>query len=214
MNMRIAIVSLILVVCLLVPGQVLASDDGWTHGSLFSAPNWLLDRIDQSSREMSSLDYYGVRMEEPTQKPPTYKEYVAEGWGYLQAGSYREALKSFEKALAENGTSTEAWYGRGLALENQKRYLSANDAYEKAVSYAKSAADSWGPYAGMGRAYIAIQQYENAKNSLQTAIEQYEKANVSYPDEISQIYQDLAKALEMLGDMEGADKALQMAGLY
>lgn len=136
MNLKGLYISLFLA-GLLVPAGVMAADDGWQHGSLFSAPNWLLAQFDDESREMSNLDYFGAKLVEPTQKPPTYLDFVKEGWAYLEGGNYRDAQKSFEKAIELNGTSTNAWYGRGLSLENQKRYLSAIDAYSKAATYSK-----------------------------------------------------------------------------
>ncbi|KAF5090780.1 tetratricopeptide repeat protein [Methanospirillum sp.] len=206
--------SAILLAGLILPAGVLGldtSDDGWSRGNLLAAPNWLLAQFDDESKEMSKLDYFGTDLQTPTPKPPTYEDYVKEGWSYLEGGSFKDALNSFEKAINLNGTAPEAWYGRGLALENQKRYLSAIDAYTKAVSYAKNPDSSWGPNAGKGRAYIAIQQYKNAKESLTLAISQYEQAGEELPDELASMNQDLAKALEMLGEIDAAQNTLEKA---
>ncbi|HOJ96984.1 MAG TPA: tetratricopeptide repeat protein [Methanospirillum sp.] len=197
---------------LLVPAGVLAADDGWSHGSLFSAPNWLLEQFDDESREMSKMDYFGTKLVEPTPTQPTAMDLVKEGWAYLEGGNYKDALKSFEKALAINGSSPEAWYGRGLALENQKRYLSAIDAYTKALSYSKKPASSWGANAGKGRSYLALNQFENAKEALTLAISQYEQSGENMPDERASMYRDLAQALEMLGENDAAQEALEKAG--
>lgn len=211
--MKFLFVCIFILVGLLVPAGVIAeSDDGYYHGSLFTAPKWLVDNMNEESKEMSQLDYYGTALQEPTQKPPTYADYIKEGWGYLEGGNNKDAQKSFEKAIDLNGTSTDAWYGRGLALENQKRYLSAIDAYTKATSFSKKPATSWGPNAGMGRSYLALQQFENAKEALTAAASQYAESGDSQPDEIASIYRDLAQALEMLGETNAAQDALEKAG--
>ena len=75
MNYRFLFTSIILA-GLLVPAGVLAADDGWSHGSLFSAPNWLLEQFDDESREMSQMDYFGIKLQEPTPKPPTAMDHI------------------------------------------------------------------------------------------------------------------------------------------
>ena len=208
---KVLYISLILV-GLLIPAGVLAADDGWSHGSLFSAPNWLLEQFDDESRGMSKMDYFGTKLEEPTPKPPTVMDLVKEGWAYLEGGNFKDAQNSFKNAIEMNDTSTEAWYGMGLALENQKRYLSAIDAYTKAVSYSKKPASSWGPNAGKGRSYLALNQFENAKDALTVAISQYEQSGEDMADELASMYRDLAQALEMLGETDAAQEALEKAG--
>ncbi len=211
MNYRFLFTSIILA-GLLVPAGVLAADDGWSHGSLFSAPNWLLEQFDDESSEMSQIDYFGIKLQEPTPKAPTAMDHIKEGWAYLEGGNNKDALKSFEKALAINEASTEAWYGRGIALENQKRYLSAIDAYSKAVSFSRKPKDSWGPNAGKGRSCLALNQLENAKEAFTLAISQYEQSGEELPDELASMYRDLAKVLEMMDDYDGAQEALEKAG--
>ncbi|MDD3574133.1 MAG: tetratricopeptide repeat protein [Methanospirillum sp.] len=208
MNIRILFINLILV-GFFIPAGVLASDDGWSHGSLFSAPNWLLEQFDDESKELSQMDYFGIKLQEPTPVPPTAMDLVNEGWIFLEKGNNKDALKSFEKALAINSASTEAWYGRGLALENQKRYLSAIDAYSKAVSFSKKSASSWGPNAGKGRSCLALNQFENAKEAITLAISQYEQSGEDLPDELVSMYLDLAQVYEMLGDYDAAQETLE-----
>jgi tetratricopeptide (TPR) repeat protein len=215
MNIRLVYISLVLAGLILpagVPAASSGSDDGWQHGSLFSAPNWLLEQFDDDSRDMSNLDYFGTKISEPTEKPPTYAEYITQGWGYLDGGNYRDAGTAFDNAITLNESSTDAWYGKGLALEKQKRYLSAIDAYKNAVIYSKKPVTSWGPNAGIGRTSLSLQRFEEAKDAFTLSISQYEQAGVSSPDEISSIYRDLAQALEMLGETDAAQEALDKAG--
>lgn len=213
MNQLLNFFCLAIIGLFFLPGIVTAGEDGWTHGSLFSAPDWLLDMYSDEDKQMSGgLDYFGYNATKPTEKPPTYKEYLKDGWGYIEAQNYADAKTSFEKAINLNQTSYDAWYGKGLALENLKRYLSAIESYNKAISNSKKAGDSWEVYAGLGRTYLATNQYEKSKEAFNSAITLYEKARAHNSDELSEIYSNLAQVLEKLGDTQGAKDALEKAG--
>jgi len=167
-----------------IPSGMIPYDDGWSHGSLFSAPNWLLAQFDPNL--MSTVLDYGVTPV-PTETPPDFEDYISEGYAALDGGNYRAAYTAFQKAIELNPTSSDAWYGLGISLESQKRYLSALDAYAKAISYAKGASSNWASYAGKGRVLYDLNRFSEAKIALETAITQYEKAGVSHPDEIEEI---------------------------
>ncbi len=168
-----------------VPTGMITSDDGWSHGSLFSAPNWLLAQIDPNL--MSTVLDFGYTPV-PTEAPKEFEDYIAEGYAALDGGNYRAAYNAFKKAIELQPSSSDAWYGTGLALESQKRYLSALDAYSQAISYAKGAVSNWASYAGKGRVLYSLNRFSEAKTALETAVAQYEKAGVSYPDELEEIY--------------------------
>lgn len=168
-----------------VPSGMVPYEEGWSHGSLFSAPNWLLAQID-SNLTSSVLDYGATPV--PTEPPKDYEGYLSEGYAALEGGNYRDAYTAFKKATEIDLSSSDAWYGTGIALESQGRYLSSLEAYGKAISLSRSAADNWASFAGKGRAYYHLNRFEEAKTSLETAIQQYEKAGVSHPDELDEIY--------------------------
>ena len=63
-------------------------DDGWSYGSLFSAPNWLLAQIDPNI--MSTVLDYGFTPV-PTEVPPDFEGCIAEGYAALEGGNYRAA---------------------------------------------------------------------------------------------------------------------------
>lgn len=168
-----------------VPSGMIAGTDGWSHGSLFSAPNWLLAQIDPNL--MSTVLDYGYTPV-PTEVPKGFEDYVAEGYAALEGGNYRAAYNAFKKAIELQPSSSDAWYGSGLALESQKRYLSALEAYTQAISYSKGAGSNWASYAGKGRVLYSLNRFSDAKTALETAIAQYEKAGVSHPDELEEIY--------------------------
>lgn len=181
----------------LVPSGMISYEEGWSHGSLFSAPNWLLAQMDQSL--ISTVLDYGITPV-PTQKPKNFEDYIAEGYSAIEGGNYREAYSAFSKATEIEPLSSDAWYGLGIALESQKRYLSALDAYVKAISYTKDAALNWASYAGKGRVLFALNRFNEAKIALETAITQYEKAGVSHPDKLEEINQILDVIKQKMGN--------------
>ncbi|NLV25890.1 MAG: tetratricopeptide repeat protein [Methanomicrobiales archaeon] len=174
-------------------------DDGYTQGSLFRTPTWLLSQIDQNI--MSTVLDQGP-VPTPTEEPLTYDDYLAEGYAALEGGNFRTAYNAFKKAIELEGTSVDAWYGAGIALENQKRYLSAVDAYSNAISYAHNATSRWASYAGKGRILYHLNQYSDAETALISAITQYEMAGISYPDEIEEIYRLIDEISEKTGSSE------------
>jgi len=168
-----------------VPSGMIPYDDGWSHGSLFSAPNWLLAQIDQNI--MSTVLDYGVTPV-PTEAPQNFQDYISAGFAALEGGNYREAYNAFKMATQLESTSSDAWYGLSIALESQKKYLSALEAYTKAISAAKGASSNWASYAGKGRVLYNLNRFTEAKSALETAISRYEEARVSHPDELEEIY--------------------------
>ena len=92
------------------PSGMTGGDDGWSHGSLFSAPNWLLAQIDQNL--MSTVLDYGYTPI-PTEVPKSFEDHVAEGFAALDGGNYRAAYNAFKKAIELKPSSSDAWYGTG-----------------------------------------------------------------------------------------------------
>jgi len=173
-----------------VPSGMITGDDGWSHGSLFSAPNWLLAQIDPNL--MSTVLDFGYTPV-PTEAPKGFEDYIAEGYAALDGGNYRAAYNAFKKAIELQPASSDAWYGTAIALESQKRYLSALEAYAQAISYAHGAASSWASYAGKGRVLYSLNRLREAQIALETAVSQYEKAGVSHPEEFEEITRLLAE---------------------
>ncbi|MDX8549227.1 tetratricopeptide repeat protein [Methanospirillum sp. J.3.6.1-F.2.7.3] len=182
-------------------------DDGWSHGSLLSAPNWLLAQIDQNL--MSTVLDRGVTPI-PTEVPETFEGYIAEGYAGLEGGNYRAAYNSFKKAIELESTSSDAWYGAGIALESQKRYLSALEAYAKAITYAKGASSNWASYAGKGRVLYNLNRFSEAQTALEMAISQYENGGVNEPEELEEIY----RLLDEITDKTGPSEAVIPSSAY
>ncbi|PWR73411.1 tetratricopeptide repeat protein [Methanospirillum stamsii] len=167
-----------------VTDMAIIDEEGYSQGSLFRTPSWLLAQID--SDIMSTVLDRGP-IPTPTEVTPSYEGYFKEGYAALEAGNYRTAYTAFKKAIDLQPTSADAWYGLALALESQKRYLSALEAYTDAITYAKGEKTNWASYAGKGRVLYALNRFSEAQIALETAITQYELAGVSHPDELEEI---------------------------
>lgn len=170
----------------LVPSGMIPYEPGWSHGALFSAPDWLLAQIDQNLTS-TVLDRGVTPAPTPVDTPMDFEKYISDGFAALEGGDYRAAYTAFLAATGQKPESSDAWYGLGIALESQKRFLSALDAYTKAISFAQGAASDWASYAGKGRVLYALNRFTEAKAALETALEQYDKAGVSHPDERDEI---------------------------
>lgn len=179
-----------------VPSGMIPYEAGWSHGALFSAPNWLLEHINPD--EMSTvLDRRFTPV--PTEVPQDYDACIAEGYAALKAGNYRDAYAAFLKAKEIKPTSADAWYGMSIALEKQNRYLSSLDAYTQAIADSHGASSNWASYAGKGRVLYALHRHSEAKFALETAIAQYEKTGISYSNE----REELNKLLKVINQKIG-----------
>ena len=114
-----------------VPSSMTGGDDGWSHGSLFSAPNWLLAQIDQNL--MSTVLDYGYTPI-PTEVPRSFEDHVAEGFAALDGGNYRAAYNAFKKAIELKPDYLKAYYGRGVARAFQKDYKGSITDFNKVIS--------------------------------------------------------------------------------
>jgi len=168
----------------LVPSGMIPYEAGWSEGALFSSPTWILSQIDQNLT--SSVLDRGVTPI-PTEFAGYSEDFIAEGYAALEGGNYRTAYRAFQKAIEIKPSSPDAWYGAGISLENQRRYLSALDAYSHAITYGGSAGSNWTSYAGKGRVLYYLNRFAEAKEALETAILLYEKSGISYPSELEEI---------------------------
>lgn len=167
-----------------IPGGAIIDEEGYSQGTLFRTPAWLLSRLDQGTMS-TVLDRGPIPTQ--TENPPSFDGYISEGNEALEGGNFRVAYTAFKKAVEMEPSSSDALYGLGLTLENQKRYLSALDAYAKAINAAKGDSSNWASYAGKGRVCYALNRFDDAKIALETAIAQYEKAGVTSPDNLEEM---------------------------
>lgn len=182
--------------------NVILDEDGYSQGSLFRTPAWIIAQIDPDI--MSTVLDRGP-VPTSTENLPSYDEYIDEGYSALDGGDYRAAYTAFKKATELGPSSSDAWYGFGSSLEKQGRYLSALDAYSQAISFAKGAASGWRSYGGKGRTLFHLNRFKEAAFALETAIEQYDKAGESYPDELTTLKQLLEESYQKTGHNNNGD---------
>jgi tetratricopeptide (TPR) repeat protein len=200
-------VFVVVVVCCLLPIPV-SAEDGYSGGAPLGAPNWILERMDTSIMP----DYYLPPNTTSDQvRVPTYSSYISSGNKLLTSGSYADAKSAFENAIQKKPESFDAWVGRGLALEGLNRSLTSIESYEKAISYAPDDGSSWVAHAGKGRVLLELNKYQEAADSLETAINEYTRSGSSNMDDLVSIYNHLAEAKSRLGLKDEADAAKKKA---
>jgi tetratricopeptide (TPR) repeat protein len=170
----------------LVPSGMIPFEGGWSHGSLFSAPEWLLDQIDQNL--MSTVLDRGVTpAPTPAVSLEEFENFISNGFAALEGGNYQAAYKAFQAAIELKPGSPDAWYGLGITLESQKRFLSALDAYTRSASFAKGSSTDWASFAGKGRVLFNLNRFAEAKAALETAVTRYENARIMQPEKLEEI---------------------------
>lgn len=189
-------------------GVSVLADNGYTQGSPLGAPDWLLQRLDTSL----SPDFYKPSNTSTTEVIiPSVSSYLTAGNNLLIAGSYSDAKHDFESAIGLKPDSYEAWLGRGMALEGLKRYQTAIDSYEKAISLSESETGAWVAYAGKGRVLIHLQKYQDASDALETAIDEFNQSGSLDIEDLIHMYEKLASAQELLGNTSAAKEASKRA---
>jgi tetratricopeptide (TPR) repeat protein len=175
----------------------------------------------ESSRIMQDGDdekYLTLTPEERTQQIIKFQELIAEdhqtperqydlliNLGKLQyAGQdYKQAIASYDKALAIKPDYHEAWNNRGNALENLGRYEEAIASYDKALVIKPDYHEAW---YNRGISLRNLGRYEDA-------IASYDKALSIKPD-YHQAWNNRGNALQNLGRNSDAiasyDKALSI----
>ncbi|MBW4499216.1 MAG: tetratricopeptide repeat protein [Scytonema hyalinum WJT4-NPBG1] len=159
----------------------------------------------------------------------------------VAAEEYEAAITSYNQAVKCQPDLHEAWYNRGIALDNLGRYEEAIASYDQAVKFQPDDHEAWNSrgYAlrNLGRYEEAIASYDQAlkiKSDYHEAwynqgyalgnLERYEEAIASYKQAVKfqpdyhEAWYSLATALDDLGRYEEAiasyDKALKIKPDY
>jgi len=96
-----------------------------------------------------------------------FNAHLRKGSDYFRQGSYEEAQREFEAALALNPFSDKAHNFCGLALFWQKNYPAAESRFLKAIALNPSYATA---YNNLGGVYAMKRQWSSAKEMLKKAI--------------------------------------------
>ncbi|MDZ7965449.1 MAG: tetratricopeptide repeat-containing serine protease family protein [Nostoc sp. DedSLP03] len=111
-----------------------------------------------------------VKQAEITQKS---EDFWNEGNDYFVKQKYKEAIASYDKAIAIKPDYHEAWYNRGNSLANLQRYSEAIASYDKAVAIKPDDQDAWH---SRGISLDNLKRYSEA-------IASYDKAVAIKPDD-------------------------------
>ena len=100
------------------------------------------------------------------------KNFLNEGNDLSASQNNQEALVSYDKALELNSGLEEAWFGKGFALDELKRYPEAIASYDKALAIKPDKSEAW---YNRGFALDELKRYPEA-------IASYDKALAIKPD--------------------------------
>ena len=115
-------------------------------------------------------------------------------------GNFKEAIKSYEKALSIKPDLAEAYYNIGIALHNNGNLERAIEAYRKAISIKPDYAEAQN---NMGNSF-------RKKGDLERAIDAYGKA-ISINPNYAEAYKNTGSAFEELGTIQKAKTAYRKA---
>jgi tetratricopeptide (TPR) repeat protein len=189
--------GILVIVFGLIP--LVSADEDYSQGWL-GAPNWVLDRTDTS---ILPDFYYPKNISGSDSHIPPISSSINKGNELLSSDSFLEAKQHFEEAIRLNPRSFDAWLGRGYALEQSKRYQSAVDSYQTAISLSGNEESPWAAYAGLGRVSLTLGQYKTAEQAFQTAIEMIEEMGSADATDMQNLYDELAEARQKQGEEFG-----------
>ena len=95
------------------------------------------------------------------------KDLFVEGNKLLRLQKYQEAIASYDKAIAIKPDFHEAWYGRGLCLDNLQKYQEAIASFDKAIAIKSDFHEAWH---NRGFSLNELQKYQEAITSFDKAI--------------------------------------------
>ena len=85
----------------------------------------------------------------------------------LGLGRQREALDYYDRYLAQEPRSAEAWHNRGTALAQLRRFGEAVSCYDKALALRPDSAQTWN---NRGNALVEDKRYEDAARAFDRAL--------------------------------------------
>ncbi len=101
--------------------------------------------------------------EEKQASPQQVQAEYEKGYGYLKAGDYKKAIKSFESVVKENPSHAMAYNNMGYSYRKLKQYDKAISLYEKALVIDPNLAEA---HEYIGEAYLEMGKIAEAKKHL------------------------------------------------
>jgi tetratricopeptide (TPR) repeat protein len=123
------------------------------------------DRLREDKLYLDALDYYDAAL---AKKPDDARLLNKIGITELMMQRYREARKSFERAIRCDRAWADAYNNLGVVLYEDRKYSAAVKQYEKAISHDDTSASF---FANLGAAYFSKRHFDAAVVAYQHALE-------------------------------------------
>ena len=123
------------------------------------------DRLRADKLYLDALDYYHAAL---AKKPHDASLWNKVGITQLMMQRYKEAKKSFERAIKSNHEFANAYNNLGVVLYESKKYGAAVKQYEKAIAKDNSSASF---FSNLGAAHFSKKEFEPAVAAYQHALE-------------------------------------------
>jgi tetratricopeptide (TPR) repeat protein len=123
------------------------------------------DRLRGEKLYLDALDYYHAALAKKANDPRLWNKV---GITELMMQRYKEARKSFERAIRADQEFADAYNNLGVVLYEDKRYGAALKQYEKAIAKDSSSASF---FSNLGAAYFSKRNFEPAVAAYQHALE-------------------------------------------
>src|ERR1039458_9182361 len=123
------------------------------------------DRLRAEKLYLDALDYYHAAL---AKKPNDARLLNKIGITDLMVQRYKEAKKSFERAIHSDHGFADAYNNLGVVLYESKKYAAAIKQYEKAIARDNSSASF---YSNLGAAHFSKKEFDPAVAAYQHALE-------------------------------------------
>jgi tetratricopeptide (TPR) repeat protein len=141
---------------------------------------------------------------------PDAEEFISQGWKEYVAGNYEDAIAKYQKALAENSDSSEAYNGIGWSKARLGLIQDAIENFKMAVAKGPSNADA---YVGLAGAYLADGDYERAIASADPVMLLYPDYSSHHDDiKAAHVHILLAECYYNVGDYTAARAQIDLLG--
>jgi len=123
------------------------------------------DRLRGDKLYLDALDYYRAALNKKANDAHLLNKI---GVTELMMQRYKEARKSFQRAIRHDGQFADAYNNLGVILYESKRYGAAVKQYEKAIAIDNSSASFFN---NLGAAYFSKREFDPAVAAYQHALE-------------------------------------------
>lgn len=123
------------------------------------------DQLRAQKLYLDALDYYGAAL---AKKPDDASLLNKIGITELMMQRYKEAKKSFERAIRDDRTFADAYNNLGVVLYENKKYHAAVKEYQKAILHDDSSASF---YSNLGAAFFSKKDFVAGINAYERALQ-------------------------------------------